>query len=163
MTTYSGNRNDQSIRARAAKNEGRFPASYWPARLRRLGLFRGVTAADIAAAPTAEWHHTGTYAAETPFYGLGDIFAARRAIRASIRARKAAPKNKFPRVLHEKARVEWVEWAGTRRHPKAVEIVHEAARVTQVSKTMVEIAVAGRVVARKALAGKHLVITEVRS
>lgn len=171
---YSGNTNSKSLNARSAEREGRFPAAHWPKLLRARGIFKGVTAADIkSAVDTSEWHHVGSFAARVDYYDLRDIFNARRELRAAIAARKAAAKTpKFPALLHERASVTYSEWEGSGRRKTSTEWTAAAARVTQISATMVEIEgvfrrgkVAGafspeRRVVRKKLGGNWLQISE---
>lgn len=129
MTTYSGNTNSKSVNARLAERDGRFPATRMAAELRRRGLFAGVTAADIAAAvQTSEWHHSGSFAARVPYFGLAEIFEGRRALRAAIAARKAAPKAEGER--HEGCSAVWLEWSGSRARPRATERRAEGIAVT---------------------------------
>jgi hypothetical protein len=116
-TTYRDG-NSKSFNARLAESEGRYPATAMAARLRSLGLFKGVTAADIlSAVSTGEWHHTGSYAARTNYYGLADVFASRQELRAAIVARRGRSQPAGER--HEGCKVEWLEWSGSRRHPHA--------------------------------------------
>lgn len=143
MARYAGWTNSKSLNARAAESDGRFPATHWPQRLKTLGLFAGVTAADIkAAVETGEWHHVGSYAAKIKYYGFGEIFESRRQLRAAIAARKAVAKGepKFPKALHPRAAVTFTEWEGKGRRKSAIEWSSGAAAVTQISETMVEIA-----------------------
>lgn len=170
---YSGNTNSKSLNARAAERDGRFPASAWPARLGVMGLFRGVTAADIkTAVETSEWHHVGSFAAQINYYGLAEIFAARRALRTAMAARKAARRGppKFPALLHERASITYTDWEGAGRRKTSTEWKASGARVTQISATMVEIDgefqasghKAARRVVRKKLGGNWLTIAAER-
>lgn len=129
MTTYSGNTNSKSLNARAAEADGRFPASRMAEVLRDKGLFRGVTPADIkAAVHSGEWHHVGSYAARVDYYGLDDVFQFRRELRAAIAARKAkaAPAER----RFENCTARWLEWSGSRRHPRATERTAEGVAIT---------------------------------
>lgn len=139
-TTYSStNSNTKSLNAHLAEEAGRYPASHWPAILRRKGLFPGVTAADIKAAVwTDEWHHTGTFAARTNYYSLQDIYDYRRELRQEI-LRRNLQKAWFPVVMHEAARVSFTEWQGSGRRATRYTYTSENARVVQVSPTMIEI------------------------
>lgn len=120
MTTYSGWTNSKSVNARNAEVAGRFPASVWVHKLRQMRLFRGVTAADIrTAVSTDEWHHVGKYAAECFYYGLDDIFRDRIKLRATIAARRSQPRVIAQR--YENCCAEWLDWGGTRKHPRAYE------------------------------------------
>lgn len=129
MTTYSGNTNSKSIRARRAEREGRFPATRMVELLRQKGLFSGVTAAAIRdAVPSAEWHHTGSFATETNYYSLADIWQARRQLRARIAELRSQPKAEAARCLARQA--EWLEWTGMRNHPRATQRRVENIEVT---------------------------------
>jgi hypothetical protein len=129
MSRYSGWTNSKSLNARQAEREGRFPATAMVAMLRAKGLFAGVTSGDIlAAVDTVEWHHVGRYAAEIKYFGLGDIFACRRALRARIATRRAAPKPQGQR--YRGCTVTWLEWVGTRAHPRALEFTASGVEVT---------------------------------
>jgi len=128
-TMYSGNTNSKSLNARQAEREGRYPATGMAETLRAKGLFKGVVAADIkAAVHSGEWHHVGAYAARVDYYDLLDVYACRRALRAAIAARKAAPKAAGER--REGCTVTWLEWSGTRAHPRAKEYTAVGVAVT---------------------------------
>ena len=72
--TYLKDNRGESLNSLKAKAEGRFPASYWA---KRFG--KGITAADIIGVmeklsdEPLEWHHTGGYAAMTPFFSAEDF------------------------------------------------------------------------------------------
>ena len=131
--TYLRDNRGESLNSLKAKAEGRFPASYWA---KRLG--RGITAADIIEVmerlsdEPLEWHHTGGYAAQTPFFGPDDfkpyidvdhegeeyIVEPGILILAARDARLAASK---PETLQVWAT--WTEWIGRGRYAKKV--IHE--------------------------------------
>jgi hypothetical protein len=126
---YSGWTNSKSLNARAAEADGRYPATVMATMLRQLGLFPGVTAADInEAVGSGEWHHVGSYAAQVNYYSLFDVYSDRRALRAAIAARKAKPKPAATR--HDGCTVTWLEWIGSRRHPRAEEYTAAGVAVT---------------------------------
>lgn len=81
----------ESLNSIEAKQDGRFPASWWA---RKIG--RGVTAADIVKAiGVGEWHHTGAHARETPFYGAEEIEEAMGEILEAREARKGLVADTF--------------------------------------------------------------------
>ena len=71
------------------------------------------------------WHHTSSYFNKTDFYGFNasafeEITSER--IKEIIKERKPKEESQEPQEI--KARCKYLEWGGTRKHPKAIE--HEA-------------------------------------
>jgi hypothetical protein len=125
---YSGTR--MSNRAVAAYDRGRLPLSKITAGALRdngiplkLGEFKALVA-DYEIIGD-EWHHTGSYFAETEFFDLAaiaesyeespELLVRHRAEAARLVAEAKAKKNAA--TAHEDCTVEWLEWYGTRKHP----------------------------------------------
>lgn len=128
--TYLKDNRGESLNSLKAKAEGRFPASYWA---KQLG--KGITAADIIEVlerlsdEPLEWHHTGGYAAITPFFSAEDFepyldlddedeeitVEPMEFILAARDARLAASR---PATLTVWA--SWPEWIGRGRYTKKV-------------------------------------------
>lgn len=107
-----------SERAASAYRHGLLPAS-------KLAKVLGVSAAAVReCCRSAEWHHTSKNFNRTDFYRWEDDpdeetsqDQAERLARMKEfdRQKKAAVVETFA------AQVEWIEWTGTRNHPKAIE------------------------------------------
>jgi len=98
---------------------GLLPASKLARKLKKY--FPGVTAGDIGnVVRPSEWHHTAKFYNCTNFYQLSDFaeLAERRKLRAEIAERRSAEKN--PDMILKNATVEWLQWSGSRNHPKCV-------------------------------------------
>lgn len=109
----------RSERAAQAESDGRLPASRLADRIRRW--FPGCAAADVASVlRRSEWHHTSARYNETDYYDLIDFAACetRRRLREQIASRKSAPVSVN---RHSGVTVRWLEWGGTRKHPRATE------------------------------------------
>jgi len=87
-----------------------------------------------------EWHHASAHFNKVKFYdreralatfGLieHDDFKADEAAVAALAAYKAEKKSGPKIEIHENCRVEWIEWGGSIRRPKAYHQVEEGARV----------------------------------
>lgn len=159
VTLYYGNTNSRSRGARLAEAAGRYPATRMAAYLRRLGLFRGATAADITGAvESTEWHHVGNFAARVPYYGLDDIYRFRRELRAAITARRAAAKP--AEMRYDGCMAEWLEWSGTRTHPHATQRRAERIAITRRGKFVIlHLGAGGGAPVRKKIGARGLVIT----
>ena len=105
----------KSDNALAAERDGRFPAS-------GIATAIGVPAGAVSAlAPSdGEWHHASKFANEVPYYELEacrEYFASEEG-KAALVAWKET-KKAVAVVVHEGQTVTWLEWGGTRKHPKA--------------------------------------------
>jgi hypothetical protein len=125
MAGYSGF--SKSNNAVAAEASGRHPAT---AAARLLG----VPVAWVKLQPTREWHHTSSWYNSTDYYDLEQL-AEHLATEegqeqlAQVKAEAAAQKQK-PETVIGGAIVLWIEWTGTRNHPRAVERREENATIT---------------------------------
>jgi|TARA_Y100000310_G_scaffold88102_1_gene85022 hypothetical protein len=111
MSGYCGF--SKSNNAIDAENEGRFPASV-------IAQDCGVpTGFILDNAPSSEWHHTSLYANATPYYDADEIGAwlAEPGVQEELAQWKA--KRKAEPVTYSNVTVEWLQWGGTRSHPKA--------------------------------------------
>ena len=99
----------KSNRAVYAESQGLFPASKIA---KRLG--HGCTVAGIREVlePT-EWHHT------SKMYNTTDYFDFREAQEHFEEIKKASIKKENSKTLNN-AKVEWLEWYGTRNHPHSM-------------------------------------------
>lgn len=72
------------------------------------------------------WHHTGTYCNETDFYSINDDTAINGTpeVLDEIKKNLAEKRQKEKKQVLEtkKAKVSYLEWSGTRAHPKAIAI-----------------------------------------
>ncbi|MFA5387838.1 MAG: hypothetical protein WC322_05670 [Candidatus Paceibacterota bacterium] len=72
----------------------------------------------------SEWHHSSKYYNKVDYYDLDEIDAETL---AALKAYKPAAK-----VSREyRADVKWIEWTGTRNHPRAIEHTAENILVTE--------------------------------
>ena len=125
MAGYDGF--SMSNNARAARASGRYPAS---ALAKIIG--GGATAAGVGAVlPSREWHHTSSQYNMTDFYDIESAASDRadrdgitvdHAYDAIVAEIRAASKRIRDEATTEtfRAHVEWIEWTGTRNHPKAI-------------------------------------------
>lgn len=142
MAGYDGY--SMSNNARAARQHGRVPASVLA---KQIG--RGATAAGVAKVLTpCEWHHTSAKYNRTNFYDLdsaAENLAEEREIsehdaRAEIEAKIiAASKTNTVETIHTGCTVRWLEWGGTRNHPKATERRAENCTVVDGGKPMLTV------------------------
>lgn len=142
MAGYDGY--SMSNNARAARQQGRVPASVLA---RQIG--RGATAAGVAAVLTpTEWHHTSAKYNRTNFYDLESAVEnmveseemSEEAARAALEDRiVAASKPKTETVEHAGVTVRWLEWGGTKARPKATERRAENCRVVDAGKQMLTV------------------------
>lgn len=109
----------KSNNAVAAESCGRFPAS-------RAAKMLGVPVEFVRAQGASEWHHTSKHFNCTDYFDVEEIREhldtpegqeqlAR--IKTEIAAKSVAP----VKVI-ENADVTWLEWGGTRNHPRATEM-----------------------------------------
>jgi hypothetical protein len=104
----------KSNRAVAAESAGRFPASVVARKLRLPVEF-------VKSVGTSEWHHTSGWYNCTDYYDLQEVaeYAATEEGKAELEALRQKPAKASK--THHNVRVEWLEWAGTRSHPRAIE------------------------------------------
>lgn len=132
---YIGNK--MSVRAYEAYENGEKPISKWlksdieKAVLKRRKDFnkkelnRYNKEALKAFLICSSWHHTGSYFNETNFYSLDENFVElpkkeildelNNRMDDSKKAKEAKKKEKLQKCL-----IKFIEWKGTRKHPKAV-------------------------------------------
>jgi len=90
-----------------AENSGLFSAS----KIAKI-IGGGATAAGVRAVlQPVEWHHTSSWYNSTDYYRLSDAEDRRD----SIIKKSKSNKNTITGLYY----IEWLEWGGTRRHPKA--------------------------------------------
>lgn len=104
----------KSNNAVAAEADGRFPASVVA---RKLGVPAAYVRERIG---TSEWHHSSKYYNVVKYYDLAECeqWLESEEGRADFAEWQAAQK---PRTSSTRTccRVEWLEWGGTRNHPRA--------------------------------------------
>lgn len=113
MAGYNGY--SKSNNAVSAESEGRYPASVLA---ERLGV---ATGAIRALMETREYHHTGKMYNETMYYDEEEALEIIDRLRA-WRPEAAETETR------EGCTVKYLEWGGTRRHPRATEVVLEGVR-----------------------------------
>lgn len=123
MAGYDGF--SMSNNARAAYRRGKMPAS-------KLAKELGVSTAAIRNFLTpCEWHHTSSQYNRTDFYELPEWADDDETVEFDVDAFVAKCKEwdreqKATTVATSyRAHVEWVEWSGTRNHPKATKYAEE--------------------------------------
>jgi hypothetical protein len=93
-----------------------------------------------------EWHHTSKHFNCTDYFDVEEIadhletpegLAQLAEIKAGIAVKKAKPA-----IVHENAEVAWLEWGGTRAHPRAYEMKVSGATVTDRGGKFVEVRLA---------------------
>lgn len=84
----------------------------------------GVSAAAIKEILSpCEWHHTSSWFNRTNYYNISDLSEEKL---SALKAYKADNS-----VYEYQADVEWIEWSGSRRHPKANKFSAENILVTE--------------------------------
>lgn len=74
----------------------------------------------------SSWHHTGSYFNETAFYSLDESFIENekdyiiQVLNEKVKELKKEKEEKKILKL-QKCKFKYIEWAGTRKHPKAIE------------------------------------------
>lgn len=144
-SNYGGGYNGYSMsnRAVAAYEAGERPKSQWSksAILEELEALE-LDTRELKRLPLAilrdltltksSWHHTSSRYNRTDFYMVGlsedltasevdELIASHKRLQAEKRAEKEAKKLEKPK----RVRFAYLEWGGTRRHPKATECVAE--------------------------------------
>ena len=132
MSGYSGF--SKSNNAVAAEADGRFPASVIA---RKLGVPAAYVRERIG---TGEWHHSSKFYNVVEYYDLAVCteWLGSEEGRADLAEWQAAQK---PRQASTRAgcRVEWLEWSGTRNHPRAKKCSAEGCTVTDKGGAFLEI------------------------
>lgn len=118
MAGYEGF--SKSNNAVEAEERGLYPASI---AAKKLGVS---TEAIKATLLPSEWHHTSSHYNVTDYYDINVDDEEMAALKA-FKVEKVD-------VLEFTADVEWIEWSGTRNHPKAVKHTHTGIFVTQKGK-----------------------------
>lgn len=131
MAGYNGY--SKSNNALVAENEGKFPSSILA---KKLGV---KSQAVKALMQPSEWHHTSSHYNCTDYYDGGVLIAVKtgdidgyddddvteaRELLAALKAWQPAAEEVF-----ENCDVEWLEWSGTRKHPKAETMKSSGCRV----------------------------------
>ena len=85
----------------------------------------GVPVAWVKRQRTQEWHHTSSRYNVTDYYDLESLQEILESPEgqeqlAEVKAEIAAAKKSEPRTITG-ATVRWLEWGGTRNHPRAIE------------------------------------------
>lgn len=125
MAGYHGY--SMSNNAVAAYSQGEQPYSKWtksdilaeiPSELKDVA--KQLTVAELKALflHRTSWHHTSSHFNRTDFYSVDSDGITAEQITAIIADRKPAEKKETVLV---KAKVHYLTWEGTRKHPKAVE------------------------------------------
>ena len=107
----------KSNNAVAAEEDGRFPASVLA---KRIGV---KTSAIKAMMSPSEWHHTSSRYNRTDYYDESEAIE----IISDLKAWQEPAKDL---AVYEECTVTWLEWSGTRKHPKATERQAENVTVT---------------------------------
>lgn len=94
----------KSNNAIEAENNGRFPASVIA---KKIGV---KTAAIKALMIPSEWHHTSSYYNKTSYYSLEEAVEKLDELKKWVNLDKSY---KLTNCI-----VEWLEWSGSRKHPK---------------------------------------------
>lgn len=127
----------KSNNAVAAEAHGRYPTT---AAARLLG----VPVAWVKLQHTREWHHTSGWYNSTDYYDV-ETLAEHLATDygqeqlAQVKAEIAAQKKK-PETVITGATVRWLEWVGTRNHPRAIERESTGCTVTDAGGKFVTVA-----------------------
>ena len=117
----------KSNNAVAAEQSGRYPAS-------KCARLLGVPTEWVKRQSTREWHHTSSWYNSTDYYDLEQLAehleteegqAQLLDVCAELDALRQAPKR-----IWSAATVHWLDWVGTRNHPRAIERSADGATVT---------------------------------
>ena len=131
---YIGNK--MSVRAYEAYESGEKPLSKWTktAIINTVLDYRDDFGYDELKSKDAlkvfltysSWHHTGSYFNETAFYSLDESFIENekdyiiQVLNEKVKELKKEKEEKKILKL-QKCKFKYIEWAGTRKHPKAIE------------------------------------------
>lgn len=84
---------------------------------RRLGVTTGAIKAILYA---SEWHHSSKFFNQVDYYDLAEITPEEL-----TELKEFSAKYKNSEITVEFGDVKWLEWSGTRAHPKAIERTFE--------------------------------------
>lgn len=75
----------------------------------------------------SSWHHTSSYCNKTYFYSIDEYIAEEGSIEELKKIKKRyaperKPKKEIKKLEVKKAHITYLEWVGTRAHPKATEV-----------------------------------------
>lgn len=108
----------KSNNAVAAEESGRYPAT-------TLGKLLGVKPKAIKALLTAsEWHHTSSHFNKTDYYDAEEA-------QERLEELKAWQEPTAGEITHLGCSGEFVDWSGTRNHPKATVVKFEGLKVVE--------------------------------
>lgn len=108
----------KSNNAVAAENSGRYPAS-------KIAEILGVKIGAVKAlCHSSEWHHTSKFYNSTEYYDLESAQEILAELKAWVEPARAV-------AAWENCSGEYLEWGGTRNHPRAKEIKFTSAAVTR--------------------------------
>ena len=109
----------KSNNAVEAENKGLKTASNIAKYLsKKYKKYYGCTAIDIKKVLCSkEWHHTSCWYNKTDYYDIVDLsfLGYRQELQKIIRERKD-----IKSIIYNNCTVEWLEWEGTRKRPKAI-------------------------------------------
>lgn len=71
----------------------------------------------------SSWHHTSNYFNKTDFYSIDTSRLAKLTDNDILKMSEEKDELKTEEPIVEKWKCEFLEWSGTRKHPKAIEIV----------------------------------------
>lgn len=115
--------------AAAARTCGLLPSGECAKALR--SQFPGITAAVVREVlPRSSWHHTSKMYNQTNFYSTDDVEEYADKLRAAIKRHREAKA-----VVYDDCTVKWLEWYGTRSHPRATECSAQHAQVVVKGQT----------------------------
>lgn len=141
MSGYSGY--SKSNNAIEAERFGRFPAT-------KAAPILGVPVGFLKEhAPSNEWHHTSKEFNCTPYYNLEDCQEWLTDPEAQAELIKWKSARKAEPVTYTGVTVEWIDWVGTRSHPRAIQRREEGCTVTDKHGKMVFITRPGGSTMRK--------------
>jgi len=132
MSGYCGF--SKSNRAAKAEKNGRFPASI-------VAKMLGVPCAYIKErVKTGEWHHSSSWFNCVDYYDLEDVreWIESEEGKADLEQWRASQSQKT-KSIRTGCVVEWVEWRGTRRHPRAIKKRQEGCTVEDAGKSFLRI------------------------
>lgn len=108
----------KSNNALDAEESGRYPAT-------TLGKLLGVSPKAVKAVlVSTEWHHTSSHYNKTDYYDADEA-------RERLEDLKAWQEPKAGEVIHPGCCGEFVDWSGTRNHPKATVVKFEGLEVVE--------------------------------
>ena len=133
---YNGYR--MSNRAVQAYEDGEMPLSKWTKEkiIRKVVEYDHFTKEELKKYTKkvltkyflieSSWHHTSSYCNKTYFYSIDENVAETGSIKEleAIKKEYTAERepDKIKKVKVQKAKIKYLEWGGTRSHPKATEV-----------------------------------------